>query len=59
MSATDWIGYFIAVAICLLVGWWLHRMNRKPDETRVEALAIGFGCWGVGAVLFEQWEGVA
>ena len=59
MSATDWIGYFIAVAICLLVGWWLHRVNRKPDETRVEALAIGFGCWGVAAVLFQQWARVA
>lgn len=59
MSATDWIGYFIAVAICLLVGWWLHRVGRKSPETRVESLAIALG-WSVLAfVTAGNWTGTA
>ncbi|HSD16818.1 MAG TPA: hypothetical protein VLC71_06080 [Thermomonas sp.] len=55
MSTVDWIGYFVAVAICLAIGAWLHRVNKKPDETRTEALAIGFGWLGVADVLFQHW----
>ena len=59
MSATDWIGYVIAVAICLLLGWWLHRVNRKPEDERIEALAIGFGWFGFAFVLAGKLAGVA
>lgn len=55
MNTVDWIGYFVAIAICLALGWWLHRVNQKPDETRTESLAIGFGWMGVAAVLFQHW----
>lgn len=51
MNTVDWIGYFVAVAVCLLLGWWLHRVNRKPEDERIEALAIGFGWFGVALVL--------
>lgn len=50
MNTVDWIGYFVAVAICLLLGWWLHRVNRKPEDERIEALAIGFG-WVVFSIV--------
>lgn len=59
MNTVDWIGYVVAVVICLAIGVWLHRVNDKPQEERIEALAIGFGCWGLLAVLFQQWAGVA
>ncbi len=39
MSITDWIGYFIAVAVYLLIGYWLHNVNKKPDDARIVALA--------------------
>lgn len=29
MSAADWTGYFIAVAIVFAVGYWLHRKGGK------------------------------
>ena len=51
MSATDWIGYVIAIAIVFLLGWWLHRANRKPEDGRIESLAIGFGWFVLGIVL--------
>lgn len=50
MNTVDWIGYVLAVAICLLLGWWLHRVNRKPEDERIEALAIGFG-WVVFSIV--------
>lgn len=59
MSATDWIGYFIAVAIVFLLGWWLHRVNRKPADERIEALAIGFGWFCFAFVLAGKLAGVA
>lgn len=46
MNTVDWIGYVLAVVICLLLGWWLHRVNQKPEDERIEALAIGFGLFG-------------
>ena len=51
MNTVDWIGYAIAVVICLLLGWWLHRVNQKPEDERIESLAIGFGWLGVAFVL--------
>jgi len=51
MNTVDWIGYVLAVVICLLLGLWLHRVNRKPEDERIEALAIGFGWFGVALVL--------
>ena len=51
MNTVDWIGYFVAVAICLLLGWWLHRVNQKPEDERIESLAIGFGWFGFAIVL--------
>ena len=51
MNTVDWIGYVVAVAICLMLGWWLHRVNQKPEDERIEALAIGFGWFGFAFVL--------
>ncbi len=51
MNTVDWIGYFVAVAICLAIGAWLHRVNRKPEDGRIESLAIGFGWFGFALVL--------
>lgn len=51
MNTVDWIGYFAAVAICLAIGAWLHRVNCKPEDERIEALAIGFGWFGFALVL--------
>lgn len=51
MNTVDWIGCFVAVVICLLLGWWLHRVNQKPEDERIEALAIGFGWFGFAFVL--------
>ena len=51
MNTVDWIGYVLAVVICLLLGWWLHWVNQKPDDERIEALAIGFGLFGFALVL--------
>lgn len=59
MSTTDWIGYFIAVAIVFLLGWWLHRVNRKSPDARIESLAIALG-WSVFAfIVAGNWSGVA
>ena len=51
MNTVDWIGYVLAVVICLAIGVWLHRVNDKPQEERIEALAIGFGWFGFAFVL--------
>lgn len=51
MNTVDWIGYVLAVVICLLLGYWLHNVNKKPDDERIEALAIGFGLFGFALVL--------
>ncbi len=51
MNTVDWIGYVVAVAICLAIGVWLHRVNRKPADERIESLAIGFGWFGFAFVL--------
>lgn len=59
MTTTDWIGYTIAVAICLAIGVWLHRVNCKPEDERIEALAIGFGWFGVAVLLVGKWAGAA
>lgn len=32
MTTTDWIGYVIALAIILLIGWLLHRITDKAPE---------------------------
>lgn len=50
MSAADWIGYFVAVVIVFAIGYWLHNVNKKPDDERIEALAIGFG-WAAMAIV--------
>ena len=51
MNTVDWIGYVLAVVICLAIGVWLHRVNQKPEDERIEALAIGFGWFGFAFVL--------
>ena len=51
MNTVDWIGYVVAVGICLLLGWWLRRVNRKQEDGRIESLAIGFGWFVLGVVL--------
>lgn len=51
MNTVDWIGYFVAVVICLAIGAWLHRVNQKPEDERIESLAIGFGWFGLAFVL--------
>lgn len=51
MNTVDWIGDVVAVVICLLLGWWLHRVNQKPEDERIESLAIGFGWAGAALVL--------
>lgn len=43
MSAIDWVGWVVATAICLLVGWWLHRLDKKALHDRLDEMAIGFG----------------
>lgn len=59
MSSADWIGYIVAVVIVFAIGYWLHNVNKKPDDERIEALAIGFG-WAVfGVVLIGKSQGVA
>lgn len=59
MSAADWIGYFVAVVIVFAIGYWLHSVNKKPDDERIEALAIGFGWFGFAFVLAGRLAGVA
>lgn len=59
MSAADWIGYFVAVVIVFAIGYWLHNVNKKPDDERIEALAIGFGGFGFAFVLAGRLAGVA
>ena len=59
MSAVDWIGWAVATAICLLLGWWLHTVNRKPEDERIESLAIGFGWAGLAFVLLARAGGAA
>lgn len=59
MSAADWIGYFVAVVIVFAIGYWLHNVNKKPDDERIEALAIGFGWAAFGIVLTGRLAGVA
>lgn len=54
MSASDWISYFAAVAICMAGGWWLHRINNEHDDTRVEDLAIAFGVFGIAVLLIVK-----
>lgn len=43
MSAVDWIGWAVATAICLLLGWWLHRVGKRSPDERVESFAIALG----------------
>lgn len=51
MNTVDLIGYVLAVVICLAIGVWLHRVNQKPEDERIESLAIGFGWFGFALVL--------
>ena len=59
MSAADWIGYVVAVVIVFAVGYWLHNVNKKPADERIESLAIGFGWFGFAFVLAGRLAGVA
>lgn len=47
----DVIGGIVAVVIVFAIGYWLHNVNKKPDDERIEALAIGFGLLGMAIVL--------
>lgn len=47
----DVIGGIVAVVIVFAIGYWLHNVNKKPDDERIEALAIGFGLFGFALVL--------
>lgn len=58
MNATDWIGYFVAVAVVFGVGYWLHRIGQQQDD-RIESLALWAGGCGVLVVGAARLAGVA
>lgn len=47
MTTTDWIGWAVATAICLLLGWWLHRANKRSPAESVESFAVALGWAGL------------
>ena len=51
MNMVDVIGGIVAVVIVFAIGYWLHNVNKKPDDERIESLAIGFGWFVLGIVL--------
>lgn len=59
MNMVDVIGGIVAVVIVFAIGYWLHNVNKKPDDERIEALAIGFGWAVLGIVLTGRLAGVA
>lgn len=59
MNMVDVIGRIVAVVIVFAIGYWLHNANKKPDDERIEALAIGFGWAAFGIVLTGRLAGVA
>lgn len=36
MTTIEWVGYVIAVAICLLIGRWLHHDAAEADAEERE-----------------------
>jgi membrane protein DedA with SNARE-associated domain len=59
MNMTDWIGYFVSVAIVFAIGYWLHRVGQQPKDDRIESLALWAGGSGIVVVGIARLAGVA
>lgn len=55
----DVIDGIVAVVVLFAIGYWLHNVSKKPEDERIEALAIGFGWFGLAFILAGRLAGVA